>query len=69
MAGSSFRDAFQGALKTTESMESIFREASERYGVDVNLLSLSIYLRQSPRQSPALIPKQFPLQAPRGSCS
>ncbi len=38
MAGSSFRDAFQGALKTTESMESIFREASERYGVDVNLL-------------------------------
>lgn len=37
-AGDSFRDTFRNVLKTTESMESIFAEASERYGVALNLL-------------------------------
>lgn len=37
-AGDSFRDTFRNALRTTESMESIFAEASERYGVALNLL-------------------------------
>lgn len=34
----SFQEALQSALRTTESMEGIFREASEAYGVDLNLL-------------------------------
>lgn len=37
-AKTSFRDTYQNALKTTESMEDIFAEASERYGVALNLL-------------------------------
>ncbi len=36
--GSGFRETFQSALKTTESLESIFQEASQRYGVALNLL-------------------------------
>ncbi len=34
----SFKEAFSGALQTTDSMEGIFREASEKYGVALNLL-------------------------------
>ncbi len=37
-AETGFRETFQSALKTTESMESIFREASQLYGVELNLL-------------------------------
>ena len=37
-ADTSFHDTFREALATTESMEGIFREASQRYGVDLNLL-------------------------------
>lgn len=35
---SSFRDTLQDALRTTESMESIFQEASQKYHVALNLL-------------------------------
>ena len=34
----SFQDSVKNALKTTESMESIFREAAQIYGLDVNFL-------------------------------
>lgn len=34
----SFRDTYHKALQTTESMESIFEEASKKYGVSLNLL-------------------------------
>ena len=54
-AGASFRDTFQNALKTTESMESIFAEASERYGVA--------------RRNPASTLRQYPLPARRELCS
>lgn len=33
-----FQDALQNVLSTTESLENIFREASEQYGVSLNLL-------------------------------
>ncbi len=33
-----FRDTLQNVLSTTESLENIFREASEQYGVSLNLL-------------------------------
>lgn len=34
----SFKETFQSALKTTESMDAIFEDASKAYGVPVNLL-------------------------------
>ncbi len=34
----SFQDSVKNALKTTESMESIFQEAAQLYGLDVNFL-------------------------------
>lgn len=38
LGDASFRDSVQSALKTTESLESIFAEASQQYGVPLNLL-------------------------------
>lgn len=38
VGNSSFKDTVQRALKTTESMEGIFEEASQTYGVSLNLL-------------------------------
>ena len=37
-AGVSFQDSMKSALKTTESMESIFQEAAQLYGLGVNFL-------------------------------
>lgn len=36
--GASFQDSVKSALQTTESMENIFQEAAQLYGLDVNFL-------------------------------